>query len=126
MHSGVDWSVAFGTKVHSLCSGTVVHAGMNSPFGAGPRRYVAQVLVWGDLTARASSVIVRCGDWYVMYGHLSGELVFKGQEIEENHIVGDSGLSGSSHMHLEVRYVLIVPDYGPVNLTPFTDQSLIV
>jgi murein DD-endopeptidase MepM/ murein hydrolase activator NlpD len=88
MHSGVDWSVAYGTRVYSLCEGIVVHAGMNSPFGAGPR-----------------SVIVRCGDWYVLYGHLSGEVVFRGQEIKENHVVGESGLSGSSHMHLEVRPV---------------------
>jgi murein DD-endopeptidase MepM/ murein hydrolase activator NlpD len=38
MHNGIDWATPVGTPLVAVCNGQIVHAGLNSPFAAGPRR----------------------------------------------------------------------------------------
>jgi len=64
MHNGLDFGATVGTAFKSVCNGLVVHAGDGSPFAAGPR-----------------SIIVMCGNTYVLYGHTSSESVSKGQTV---------------------------------------------
>ncbi|MFD8209482.1 M23 family metallopeptidase [Streptomyces sp. NPDC059695] len=92
-HSGVDFHAAYGTRVVSVGSGTVVEAG------------------WGG--AYGNNIVIRMNDGtYTQYGHLSSIGVYVGQTVEPGQQIGVSGSSGNStgpHLHFEAR---TSPDYG--------------
>jgi hypothetical protein len=73
--------------VIASCGGQIVHAGDNSPFGAG-----------------RVSVIVRCGPWYVIYGRLKSTTVKRGDRAYLGQIIGRAGTEG---LPLQVRQVPI-------------------
>ena len=86
-HSGVDLSVAEGTPVYSVCSGsaTAVHSA----------------------TGYGIHVVVGCGDGVEMlYGHLSAAAVLEPEPVSAGTLlgwVGSTGLSTGPHLHFEVR-----------------------
>jgi murein DD-endopeptidase MepM/ murein hydrolase activator NlpD len=86
-HSGVDFHAAYGTKVVSVGSGTVVEAG------------------WGG--AYGNNIVIRMNDGtYTQYGHLSAIRVHVGQKVVPGEQIGVSGSSGNStgpHLHFEAR-----------------------
>jgi hypothetical protein len=88
MHNGIDWATPVGTPLVAVCNGQIVHAGLNSPFAAGPR-----------------SVILRCGAWYVLYGHVDSESVRAGDTVTSGRVIARSGWPGNAHVHFEVRPV---------------------
>ncbi|WMX44684.1 M23 family metallopeptidase [Streptomyces roseicoloratus] len=92
-HSGVDFHAAYGTKVVSVGSGTVVEAG------------------WGG--AYGKNIVIRMHDGtYTQYGHLSAITVRVGQKVTPGEQIGVSGSSGNStgpHLHFEAR---TGADYG--------------
>ncbi len=90
-HSGLDFAVPVGTPLLSIGYGLVVWSGQNrsgTSFGAGPR-----------------SIIVRYGDIYAIYGHVSSESVRKGQFVYPGQEIGRSGWPAGPHLHFEVRPV---------------------
>ncbi|MEU8618841.1 M23 family metallopeptidase [Streptomyces sp. NPDC048623] len=86
-HSGIDFHAAYGTKVVSVGSGTVVEAG------------------WGG--AYGNNIVIRMNDGtYTQYGHLSAIRVYVGQKVTPGEQIGVSGSSGNStgpHLHFEAR-----------------------
>ncbi|MFG2645576.1 M23 family metallopeptidase [Streptomyces sp. NPDC048370] len=86
-HSGVDFHAAYGTKVVSVGSGTVVEAG------------------WGG--AYGNNIVIRMNDGtYTQYGHLSAISVSVGQTVTPGRQIGISGSTGNStgpHLHFEAR-----------------------
>ncbi|MGW6569128.1 M23 family metallopeptidase [Streptomyces sp. NPDC054975] len=86
-HSGVDFHAAYGTKVVSVGSGTVVEAG------------------WGG--AYGNNIVIRMNDGtYTQYGHLSAISVSVGQSVTPGQQIGISGSTGNStgpHLHFEAR-----------------------
>ncbi|MFJ8669538.1 M23 family metallopeptidase [Streptomyces sp. NPDC093600] len=86
-HSGVDFHAAYGSKVVSVGSGTVVEAG------------------WGG--AYGNNVVIRMNDGtYTQYGHLSAVTVSVGQTVTPGERIGISGSTGNStgpHLHFEAR-----------------------
>ncbi|MEU7027661.1 M23 family metallopeptidase [Streptomyces sp. SBR177] len=86
-HSGVDFHAAYGTKVVSVGSGTVVEAG------------------WGG--AYGNNIVIRMNDGtYTQYGHLSAITVSVGEKVTPGEQIGISGSSGNStgpHLHFEAR-----------------------
>ncbi|MCZ0981575.1 M23 family metallopeptidase [Streptomyces diastatochromogenes] len=99
-HSGIDFHAAYGTRVVSVGSGTVVEAG------------------WGG--AYGNNIVIRMNDGtYTQYGHLSSIGVYVGQTVEPGQQIGISGSSGNStgpHLHFEAR---TSPDYGS-DINPIT------
>ncbi|MFC8172137.1 M23 family metallopeptidase [Streptomyces sp. NPDC057242] len=92
-HSGVDFHAAYGSRVVSVGSGTVVEAG------------------WGG--AYGNNIVIRMHDGtYTQYGHLSSIGVYVGQTVEPGQQIGISGSTGNStgpHLHFEAR---TGADYG--------------
>ncbi|MEU2233134.1 MULTISPECIES: M23 family metallopeptidase [Streptomyces] len=92
-HSGIDFHAAYGTRVVSVGSGTVVEAG------------------WGG--AYGNNIVIRMNDGtYTQYGHLSSIGVYVGQTVEPGQQIGISGSTGNStgpHLHFEAR---TSPEYG--------------
>ncbi|MFE5298054.1 M23 family metallopeptidase [Streptomyces sp. NPDC056632] len=86
-HTGIDFHAAYGTKVVSVGSGTVVEAG------------------WGG--AYGNNIVIRMNDGtYTQYGHLSAIQVSVGQTVTPGERIGVSGSSGNStgpHLHFEAR-----------------------
>ncbi|MFI1657376.1 M23 family metallopeptidase [Streptomyces sp. NPDC020472] len=86
-HSGIDFHAAYGTRVVSVGSGTVVEAG------------------WGG--AYGNNIVIRMNDGtYTQYGHLSSIEVHVGQTVEPGQQIGISGSTGNStgpHLHFEAR-----------------------
>lgn len=90
-HSGIDFAVEVGTPLLAIEHGLVVWSGANVDrisFGAGPR-----------------SIIVRYGNVYALYGHVSREMVRKGQTVEPGQTIGLSGYPEAPHLHFELRPV---------------------
>ncbi|NJQ00286.1 transglycosylase family protein [Streptomyces zingiberis] len=92
-HTGVDFSVASGTQVKAIGSGTVVSAGWAGAYG--------------------NEVVIRHEDGrYSQYAHLSSLSVSAGQAVQGGTQIGLSGSTGNStgpHLHFEVR---TGPSYG--------------
>ncbi|MFN8457466.1 MAG: M23 family metallopeptidase [Anaerolineae bacterium] len=99
MHSGFDFNtVDFdgqskdGFLLFTMAEGTVWYAGESfvNRFGAGPHH-----------------IIIRHGDYLVIYGHTSARapLVKEGDKVKANYPIGFSGKdnTGFPHLHLEVR-----------------------
>ncbi|SEC29157.1 M23 family metallopeptidase [Streptomyces sp. TLI_105] len=99
-HSGIDFHAAYGTRVVSVGSGTVVEAG------------------WGG--AYGNNIVIRMNDGtYTQYGHLSSIEVYVGQTVEPGQQIGISGSTGNStgpHLHFEAR---TSPEYGS-DINPIT------
>lgn len=100
-HSGIDFAVPVGTPLLAISHGVVVWAGSNvsgQSFGAGPR-----------------SIIVRYGNIYALYGHVSSERVSRGQRVSPGQELGRSGYPQAPHLHFELRPV---PDQTLGNREP--------
>ncbi|MER6911049.1 M23 family metallopeptidase [Streptomyces sp. NPDC000594] len=96
-HSGQDFAVPTGTVVKSVGPGTVVKAGPN---GA------------GDGPAYGNAVVVKHGNVYSQYAHLSRIDVKVGQQVQGGQQIALSGNTGNSsgpHLHMEIRST---PNYG--------------
>ncbi|WP_330331132.1 M23 family metallopeptidase [Streptomyces sp. NBC_00536] len=97
-HSGQDFAVPLGTKVHAVHAGVVVKAGPN---GA------------GDGPAYGNAIVIKHADkTYSQYAHLSKIQVKVGQSVSEDQLIGLSGNTGNStgpHLHFEIR---TTPNYG--------------
>ncbi|UED83580.1 M23 family metallopeptidase [Streptomyces profundus] len=97
-HSGQDFAVPSGTKVHAVHDGTVVKAGGN---GA------------GDGPAYGNAVVIKHDDGtFSQYAHLSQVDVEVGQDVSADERIALSGNTGNSsgpHLHFEIR---TSADYG--------------
>jgi len=85
IHRGVDYGCDPGTPVVATTGGTVVHAGWG---GYGP--------------AFGIHVVIRTGNIWHLYGHLSAEHVTAGQQVEAGQRLGLSGATGNvtgAHLH---------------------------
>ena len=99
-HTGVDFPVWYGTKVHATKKGTVSSAGWKEGYG-----WVVE--------------IEHEMDFSTVYAHNSSLLVEKGDKVKAGDIVALSGASGwttGPHMHYEIRI-----DGIPVNPAPYFD-----
>ncbi|MER5732277.1 M23 family metallopeptidase [Streptomyces sp. NPDC002138] len=108
-HSGQDFAVPIGTKVHAVHAGVVVKAGPN---GA------------GDGPAYGNAVVIKHADkTYSQYAHLSKIQVRVGQQVTADQQIALSGNTGNStgpHLHFEIR---TTPNYGSaVNPVSFLRQ----
>ncbi|MFE6664495.1 M23 family metallopeptidase [Streptomyces sp. NPDC057697] len=97
-HSGQDFAVPTGTKVHAAHKGIVVKAGPNGG---------------GDGPAYGNAVVIKhANGTYSQYAHLSkievriGEAVKTGERIA---LSGSTGNSSGPHLHFEIRHTA---DYG--------------
>ena len=86
-HKGVDLAANTGTPIYASASGTVTHSGSGTGYGL----YIK--INHGDGVetryAHCSELLVSTGD-YVQQGQLIA-------------LVGNTGISGGSHLHFEVR-----------------------
>jgi murein DD-endopeptidase MepM/ murein hydrolase activator NlpD len=95
-HTGIDIGAPYGTPVRAACPGSIEGAG------------------WADF---GITVRERCGGSVLVYGHLSGVDVARGDAVVQGQVVGREGSTGHStgpHLHFEV-------DQGgePVDPRPF-------
>ena len=85
-HTGIDFSAAEGTRVHSTGDGVVAFSGYDKGYG--------------------QKVIISHGYGYkTIYAHLSKSLVRQGQRIQRGEIIalsGNTGVSTGPHLHYEV------------------------
>ncbi|MBS1696419.1 MAG: M23 family metallopeptidase [Actinobacteria bacterium] len=91
-HNGIDYKVGQGTPVYAADAGSVTFEG----FG--------QNNSW--MTGMAGiCVLLRHGDKYTGYAHLSRTVVNNGQQVSKGQLLGYSGSTGAStgpHLHFEV------------------------
>lgn len=101
LHTGVDLACPKGTSIRAIDGGTIVFAGWKSSrYG-----YYVEIDHGKGVTSR--------------YAHLSKVIATVGQEIhqgEEIGLVGSTGNSTGSHLHLELRF-----DGSPVNPIKYLD-----
>lgn len=104
-HTGIDFAVPTGTKVHAAASGTVVTAGNGGAYGS-------QIVIRHD------------GGHYTQYAHLSEITVRAGQTVTTGMEIGRSGNTGNStgpHLHFEIR---TGPAYGSdISPVPFLHKQ---
>ncbi len=85
-HTGIDMACPTGTPIGAMMSGKVVVAGWSNVFG--------------------NYVIISHGNGYQsLYGHMSKITVKKGAKVEQGQkigLVGNTGYSTGSHLHLTV------------------------
>jgi murein DD-endopeptidase MepM/ murein hydrolase activator NlpD len=93
MHNGIDVGTPFGTSIKAICSGAITastDSGNGNPMSAGPK-----------------SVVQLCGNWLVLYGHMSrtNSPGWKnaGEEVGLSGNPGGYNGAGNDHLHLEVR-----------------------
>ena len=88
MHDGWDLDGGdTGTPIYAVSSGTVAYAGGMGGYGS-------------------HVVVIRSGNLYVLYGHMCGMNVSKGQKVRQGQRIGSMGNEGHSfgaHLHLEFR-----------------------
>jgi hypothetical protein len=92
-HHGVDLSAPLGTRVNAVGGGTVIFAGW-SDWGYG----------W--------TVVIAHGPVMSLYGHLTGDFVWCGQQVEAGQHIGNVGSTGNSsgpHLHFEIRNASGIP-----------------
>ncbi len=86
-HKGVDLAANTGTPIYASASGTVTHSGSGTGYGL----YIK----------------INHGDGVeTRYAHCSELLVSKGDYVQQGQLialVGNTGISGGSHLHFEVR-----------------------
>lgn len=90
-HNGVDYGAPTGTPLYAARAGTVMSSGPNGGFG----NFV--LLGHGDIAGRYATT---------GYAHLSRIVVSPGQRVSRGQLigyVGNTGLSTTPHLHLEVR-----------------------
>lgn len=90
IHRGVDYGCPEGTPVVATTDGIVVYAGDARPRGGG----------YGP--AFGIHVVVRTGNIWHLYGHLSEARVSFGQQVKAGQQVGESGATGNvtgEHLH---------------------------
>jgi hypothetical protein len=92
MHNGIDLGMPWGSTVRAVCSGDITastdHGGGN-PMSTGPK-----------------SVVQRCGNYLVLYGHMSStEAGYKnaGDSVGRSGNPGGCSTCGNDHLHLEIR-----------------------
>lgn len=112
-HNGIDYTVGTGTPVFAADSGTVQFEG------------------WGNNNAWMTDlagicVLLRHGDKYTGYAHLSRTVVDNGQQVTKGQLIGYSGETGrgvrGQHLHFEV--LPLNPDFrngyaGRIDPAPF-------
>lgn len=84
IHRGIDYGCPKGTEVHATQAGVVVSGGYGSAYGV--------------------QVVVRVGDVWCLYAHLSKALVRAGERVETGQAVGLSGATGNvtgAHLHYQ-------------------------
>ena len=85
-HFGLDFACPTGTPIHAAMSGTVVKSDFNNLYG--------------------NYVIIQHHDGYqTLYGHMNKSLVQKGKKVTQGDkigLVGNTGWSTGSHLHLSV------------------------
>lgn len=97
-HTGIDIPAPTGTPVYSISDGVVVQARWNN-------------------TGYGNAVFIKYGNKTIIYGHNSRLLVSEGQTIKRGQVislVGSTGYSTGSHLHLEIRVNNV-----PVNPLPY-------
>lgn len=111
-HNGIDYKVGTGTPVYAADAGAVTFEG------------------WGQnnswMTGMAGiCVLVRHGDKFTGYAHLSKTVINNGQHVEKGQLIGYSGATGAAtgpHLHFEV--LPLNPDFnngyaGRIDPAPF-------
>lgn len=86
IHRGIDYGCPTGTPVVATTAGKVIHASRGGGYGS----------------AFGIHVVIRTGDIWHLYGHLSAELVSVGQAVAAGQRIGTSGASGNvtgAHLH---------------------------
>ena len=82
----MDFACPTGTPIHAAMSGTVVKSDFNNLYG--------------------NYVIIQHHDGYqTLYGHMNKSLVQKGKKVTQGDkigLVGNTGWSTGSHLHLSV------------------------
>jgi hypothetical protein len=119
MHNGLDFGFVFGSDVPAACAGWITSstdAGGSNPMAAGPK-----------------SVVQHCGDYLVLYGHMSTTYSgFKasGESVGKSGNPGGYKGAGNDHLHFEVRFKTgASTTYSPrcVNPTPlFADKTNLI
>ena len=93
-HGGMDFAAATGQGIRNAVGGEVIFSGQQRDSA-------------GNLTGYGNYVKVRGDDGLIYtYGHMSQRGVEAGQRIEAGQLlgqVGNSGTSGGSHLHFDVR-----------------------
>lgn len=87
-HLGTDYGASTGTPVHAVADGVIAEAGRSGGYG--------------------NMVVIRHHSGYTTrYAHLSRFKVRVGQRVEQNDVIGYSGMTGlatAPHLHFELRY----------------------
>lgn len=103
-HRGIDYGCVEGTPVLASFDGRVIFAGM-------------------DNTGFGNLVKIDCGEFYLLYGHLSNINAQIGAWVRCGQFIGFSGNTGNStgpHMHFEMRMKgLDNGMYGAVDPQPY-------
>lgn len=85
-HSGVDMACPQGTPIYAALGGTVTSVGYNNVYG----NYV---------------IVTHHSGYKTLYGHMSKQLVTRGQWVDQTKrigLVGSTGLSTGPHLHFTV------------------------
>lgn len=87
-HRGIDYGAPVGTPVKATRAGVVIHASRGGGYGS----------------AYGIHIIVRVGNIYCLYAHLSQELVDIGEVVQTGEVIGLSGATGNvtgPHLHYQ-------------------------
>ena len=99
-HEGVDIACKDGTPVHAMTDGVVRGVG-----------------IWGKAFGIFSPVI-KHGQSYVVYAHLSRVAVKTGQRVKRGQVIGYSGHNGNAtgpHLHVEEQAHVVWTAGGGLN-----------
>lgn len=106
-HTGMDFAVPIGTKVHAVADGKVLHAGWASELGW-PNPYYVAIDFDGPANGDQSAgivVIIDHGSFVGIYAHLDQTGLNVDDTVSEGEIIaqtGNTGRSTGAHLHFEV------------------------
>jgi hypothetical protein len=88
IHRGIDYGARLGTPVMATVAGVVVYAGRGGGYGP----------------AYGTQVVVRTGDVWHLYAHLSSFSVHAGQVVQTGQVIAKTGATGNvtgPHLHYQ-------------------------
>lgn len=125
----------FGIRTHPILGKPLPHNGVDLAANKSPifNILLGTVTHLGESPTLGKFIIIRSGHLEIIYGHLSRQLVTKGEIVLPGSTIGISGKTGrvtGEHLHLSVKYqshfldpILFLKKLFELSLNPINEKK---